>query len=87
MKKILLMLLILLGGMSIQAQTTYSKGANGKLVANTTTKETAPSVKTGDVVSIKNVDYPVYKTAKGKFYILRVSKNTGKEYKQYIKIE
>lgn len=87
MKKFLFILLLLLGGMSIQAQTTYKKGADGKLVSTSIGKESAPSIKTSDVVTIKDVDYPVYKTAKGKFYILRVSKNTGKEYKQYIKIE
>lgn len=87
MKKILFIILLLIGGMSIQAQTTYKKGADGKLVATSVAKKSTPSSKTGDVITIKDVDYPVFRTEKGKFYILRVSKNTGLEYKQYIKID
>lgn len=28
--------------------------------------------------------YPIYKTSKGSFYILKISKKTGKEYKYYL---
>jgi hypothetical protein len=87
MKKILFIILLLIGGMSIQAQTTYKKGADGKLISTSVGIVSTPSVKTSDVVTIKDTDYPVFKTARGKFYIVRISKNTGKEYKQYIKIE
>ena len=31
----------------------------------------------------KNIKYPVYINSKGKPYVLRTSKKTGKEYKQY----
>lgn len=31
--------------------------------------------------------YPVYQGAKGGYYVIRVSKKTGNEYKQYIKPE
>lgn len=31
--------------------------------------------------------YPIYKSPKGKYYIVKTSKKTGKQYKQYIKIE
>lgn len=34
----------------------------------------------------KGISYPVYISAKGKLYILRISKKTGKEYKQYLKV-
>lgn len=31
--------------------------------------------------------YPVYQGSKGGYYVIRVSKKTGNEYKQYIKAE
>lgn len=34
----------------------------------------------------KGVEYPMYRTKTKKVYIKRVSKKTGKEYKQYLKI-
>ena len=48
-------------------------------------KKSAESVKTQ--YTYKAADgkvYPIYKSAKGKCYIIRVSKKTGKEYKQYL---
>ncbi len=30
---------------------------------------------------------PVYKSARSKYYIIRTSKKTNKQYKQYIKLE
>lgn len=32
----------------------------------------------------KGNKYPIYKTKKGACYVIRVSKNTGKEYKSYL---
>lgn len=29
-------------------------------------------------------EYPIYKSPKGAYYIIKVSKKTGKEYKQYL---
>lgn len=41
-------------------------------------------VKTEYTFKIKDVEYPIYKTSKNKFYILRISKKSGKEYKYYL---
>ena len=35
----------------------------------------------------KGNTYVVYRSVKGKYYILKTSQKTGKQYKQYIKIE
>lgn len=35
----------------------------------------------------KGVVYPVYTTKNNKVFIMRTSKNTGKQYKQYLKVE
>jgi len=50
------------------------------------------TIKTKDVkttlTTVKSkITYPVWKSVRGKYYIIRTSKNTGKTYKQYLKIE
>lgn len=48
-------------------------------------KETQKPVETGLFYEGKGGEkYPIYKSSKGSFYILRVSKKTGKEYKYYL---
>lgn len=76
--------MLFLFSIGVTAQTTY-KVEGTKLVANTAIKKTAElSIYT---IDIKDVTYPVYITSTGKYYILRTSKKTGKEYKQYITIK
>jgi len=65
---------------------TYKKVGNQYVKVETVSTKIPPA-DTGDTVTIKDIEYPVYKSARGKFFIIRVSKNTGKEYKQYLKIE
>jgi archaellum component FlaG (FlaF/FlaG flagellin family) len=84
MKKVLFILALLLT-VSLSAQT-YKKVGN-ELVKVETVSTKAQPVKTELTVTIKDTIYPVYKTTRGKYYIKRVSKNTGKEYKQYLKLE
>lgn len=36
------------------------------------------------VYEIKGQSYPIYKSTRGKYYIWRTSKKTGKQYKQYL---
>jgi hypothetical protein len=54
---------------------------------------TPEQVKTESVVTTykykdsKGIEYPVYRGSKGGYYIIRISKNTGKEYKQYLTAE
>lgn len=35
----------------------------------------------------KGVTYPIWESVNGKLYVIRISKETGKEYKQYLKID
>lgn len=80
MKHILFTLMLLISTASF-AQT------NVKLEGNTFK---ATSVKTESKKSSytyedsKGNKYPIYISAKGKAYIVRVSKKTGKQYKQYL---
>ncbi|AGO47917.1 hypothetical protein Phi40:1_gp052 [Cellulophaga phage phi40:1] len=49
-------------------------------------KSASEATKTKYTMDVKGVEYPVYKSTRGSYYILRTSKKSGKEYKQYIKI-
>lgn len=44
-------------------------------------------VKTSWTIDIKGIEYPVWKGTKGSYFVIRTSKKTGKEYRQYLKIE
>lgn len=50
-------------------------------------KPEAEPIKTQLTYTVKGEKFPVYQTAKGKYYILRTSKKSGKDYKQYLKTE
>ena len=52
------------------------------------TSDKKPDVKTGKTYTDdKGVVYDVYLNSKSKPYVIRKSKKTGKEYKQYLKLE
>lgn len=60
--------------------TTYTNSSTGRQKANST------PVATGCTwVDSKGVQYPVYISESGSCYIIKVSKKTNKEYKQYLK--
>lgn len=77
---------LLLVGMTASAQTTYRQEGN-KLVKIEQEKTTKQPEKTGVTVEIKGETFDVYKGSKGGFFVIRKSKKTGKEYRQYLKIE
>ncbi|AGO48879.1 hypothetical protein N356_gp001 [Cellulophaga phage phi14:2] len=79
-----LILLLLLFTIGITAQTKYT--INGNKLDKVETTKSEP-VKTSWSIDIKDVNYPVYKSTRGSYYIIRTSKKTGKKYKQYIEIE
>jgi len=37
-------------------------------------------------IDSKGVKYPVFKTKEGKYFVLRISKKTGKQYREYLKL-
>ena len=37
-------------------------------------------------IDSKGVKYPVFKTKEGKYFVLRTSKKTGKQYREYLKL-
>ena len=52
---------------------------------NVTRQESKPATKTEYIYTDnKGNSYPVWLSAKGKAFIIKVSKKTGKEYRQYV---
>lgn len=71
--------------LGINAQTV-KKDSTGVYTSIVKTK--IPDKKTGEFYKdSKGVKYPIYVSSNGKYYVIRVSKNTGKEYKSYLKLE
>lgn len=66
--------------------TTTNCSAQVIKEGNTLSIETTKSapIQTQYTYKIKGVEYPIYKGSKGSFYIIRISKKTGKEYKYYL---
>ena len=87
MKKIIFKLAISIISLAGMAQEPAYKIVGNEIVKTETAKVKTEPTRTGLTHTIKGVKYPVYQSAKGAYYILRVSKKTGKEYKQYLKIE
>jgi hypothetical protein len=86
MLKALLLLVCLFAITAATAQTEYKIQGNEIVKVQDSTKAKAQPVKTGLIHKIKNVSYPVFKSVRGSYFILRTSKKTGKQYKQYLKI-
>ena len=64
----------------VKSGTTYTNSSTGREKANSI------PVATGCTwVNSKGVQYPVYISESGSCYIIKISKKTNKEYKQYLK--
>jgi hypothetical protein len=86
MKKILLLILVTTLFLSSKAQIKVVKGSDGKY--HTQGRKSTPSQATGTLyVDQDSIIHTIFKTDSGKYYIVRKSKKTGKEYKQYLKLE
>ena len=84
MKKLVICITMMLSlGLGIQAQSVQRQGNTFTQVTNK--KSTAKETKTQYTYKdSKGVEYPVYLSSTGKAYIKKISKKTGKEYKQYV---
>ena len=80
---ILCISMMLAFGLVSNAQSVTKQGNNFTQVTNK--KSTGKETKTQyTFTDSKGVVYPVYLSSTGKAYIKKVSKKTGKEYKQYV---
>lgn len=71
----IIMLCLMVGIADVHAGTPISKPQTETVLTNIKFKDS------------KGNEYPIYKGARGGYYIIRISKNTGKEYKQYLTAE
>ena len=84
-----ILIILLVGIMTAQAQNKDRKPyyiINGDKLEKVEENALEP-LKTSWTISIKDSIYPVWKGTKGGYFIIRTSKKTGKEYRQYIEIE
>jgi len=82
MKK-LLFLAIMITAMSCKSQTKVNVDANGNYFSPKQEDKKTGKIYTDD----KGETYDVYANSKGKLYVIRKSKKTGKEYRQYLKLQ
>ena len=68
------------------AQAGYKYQQNGKYFVQSSTAKTDKSDESTGYfwVDKDNVKYPIYISAKGRCFVWKTSKRTGKEYKQYL---
>lgn len=86
MKKIIIAAIMLFSlSLGVQAQSVVKSGNNFTQVTNKGGKSGGKETKTQyTYTDSKGTVYPVYLSSTGKAFIKKVSKKTGKEYKQYI---
>ena len=82
--KTIIALFFMMGAILANGQKPAYKIGNDSMLVNVITKGSDKD--TGFKVEIKGVKYPVFVSARGKYYIERISKK-GNEYKQYLDIE
>lgn len=90
MKKIIITLaaLIMMGATSASAATQAQDQSNGKPATEQVSTQPAQGKKVknnGKPTGHTYKGYPVYQGSKGGYYVIRTSKKTGNEYKQYVK--
>lgn len=86
MKKIIIAAIMLLSwNVGVQAQSVERKGNNFTQVSNKGGKSSGKETKTQyTYTDSKGNVYPVFLSSTGKAFIKKISKKTGKEYKQYL---
>lgn len=86
--KYILAFLLLFGG-TMYAQTTKTAKPNvtveGNIFRAVETSGRGTAEKTDKVYIDRNkVEYPVYKTKNGKYFVMMTSKKTGNQYRKYL---
>lgn len=82
--------LSIMGANEASAQTVSKpncKFENGKFIATTSSTKWTDTVCGKVYTSADKKDYPVFISKNGNYYIWRVSKKTGKQYKYYLKTD
>jgi len=88
LRRLFITMLILLVCAVAAAQDTTRAKTQYKVVNNEIVRVTPARVKTPPTITeytftIKDIVYPVYKSSRGSYFIIRVAKKSGKTRKQY----
>ena len=84
----LLLVLFCLMADNLMAQKRIMQDAKGNYVEINGEREKEKPKPTGKTYQTSKGDiFPIYVSKNGKYFIVRTSKETGKEYKQYLNIE
>lgn len=67
-------------------QTVIVKDKSGRYVNTIKSDSTITDKPVGIYTDNKGIEYTMYESKNKKVYVLRISKNTGRKYKQYLKI-
>lgn len=83
MKKLFLIVCLALLGSAVYAQEVVR---NGNTFTQTSKKKAKEAFMTTPYtyVASDGIKYPIYISGSGKYFIIRKSKKTGKEYRQYL---
>lgn len=89
MKRIIIVLLACIALMGASAQNTQKAGSASKAKTEQVTNNNGKKAVKNNGTLTKHTykGYPVYQGPKGGYYVIRTSKKTGNEYKQYVKPE
>lgn len=85
MKRIILTIAIAISALITVAQPKVTKDVNGNYVQVKSVKDSVSATKTGKTFTdLKGNVYPVMQSKKGKLFVVRTAKVSGKTYNQYI---
>lgn len=88
MKKVIFVLGLILASSVTFAQAKVTKDANGNFVVLKSAKKPSNDKRTGQTFTTSQGDkFDVWESEKGKLYVIRTSKESGKEYRQYLKVD
>lgn len=85
MKKLFIMAAMLLA-LSVHNSNTYAQNVKreGTTFVVSSSRSKSEPTKTKFTWKVNGVEYPIYISSTGSCYIIKTSKKTGKEYKQYL---
>lgn len=85
MKKLFIMAAMLLA-FSVNNSNTYAQSVKreGTTFVVSSSRKSAEATKTKYTWKVGNTEYPIYISPSGSCYIIKTSKKSGKEYKQYL---
>ena len=85
---ILFTLVALFSAMSGDAQTIKQDDKGNYYAVKDTRTDSVKVIETGKFFTdLNGIKYPIYESKNGKFYIMRISRNTNKPYRQYLKLD